>query len=127
MPYTTTWLINGIIWTYSGVLTGEDLLNSNFEIFGDERFDDIRYQIVDLTAVEKVEVTQNHMRKVAHLDMAAARTNPRVKIAVVTTEDDGKLISDIYDQYTEGKSPWVTQVFATLAEAKAWLKTEIET
>jgi len=85
MPYKTTWLANGIIWTYSGVLTGNELLNSNFEIFGDERFDDIRYQIVDLSAVEKVEVTENHMRKIAHLDMAAARTNPRIKVAVVST------------------------------------------
>ncbi|WPJ97308.1 hypothetical protein SH580_06255 [Coraliomargarita algicola] len=126
MPYTTTWRSNGIIWTYTGVLTGEDLLNSNFEIFGDERFDDIRYQIVDLTAVEKVEVTQNHMRKVAHLDMAAARSNPRVKIAVITTSTDGKLLSDTYDQYIEGKSPWSTQIFPTLAQAEDWVKTEIE-
>jgi len=124
MPYKTTWLANGIIWTYSGVLTGNELLNSNFEIFGDERFDDIRYQIVDLSAVEKVEVTENHMRKIAHLDMAAARTNPRIKVAVVSTTSIASDLSIQYEKYTSGKSPWVTQTFATVAEAEAWVSAE---
>ncbi|MDQ8209182.1 hypothetical protein QEH52_16770 [Coraliomargarita sp. SDUM461003] len=127
MAYTITWQKNCITWTYSGVLTGEDLLNSNFELFGDERFDDIRFQIVDLTAVERVEATESHMRKVAHLDMAAARSNPRVKIAVVTNSQDGESLSNTYDRYIEGKSPWSTQIFATLTEAQAWVQRESET
>ncbi|HBR93149.1 MAG TPA: hypothetical protein DEA90_03190 [Opitutae bacterium] len=127
MAYTITWQKNCITWTYSGVLTGEDLLNSNFELFGDERFDDIRFQIVDLTAVERVEATESHMRKVAHLDMAAARSNPRVKIAVVTNSQDGETLSNTYDRYIEGKSPWSTQIFATLTEAQAWVQRESET
>lgn len=122
MAFITTWYPNGVGWTYSGTLTGEELLNSNFEIFGDKRFDDIRYQIVDLTAVEKVEVTESHMRKVAHLDMAAARTNPRVKVAVVTNNSAGRGLTSAYNQYTDGKSPWVSETFTTLPEAEAWAK-----
>ncbi|MDQ8195137.1 hypothetical protein QEH59_11925 [Coraliomargarita sp. SDUM461004] len=126
MPYETKWQTHGIIWTYSGTLTGEELLRSNFEIFGDERFDDIRYQVVDLTAVTEVKVTEKHMRKIAHLDMAAARSNPRVKVAVVTTAKDGQFLSETYDRYTRGKSPWMTQLFTTLEEAATWLNTENE-
>lgn len=120
MPYTITWQTHGIAWTYSGVLTGNELLQSNFDIFGDERFDDIRYQIVDLTRVEKIEVSENHMRKIAHLDMAAARSNPRVKVAVVTTAPGGQFLSDTYDKYTDGKSPWEMKVFATVDDAMKW-------
>ena len=123
MPYTTTWQNHGIAWTYSGVLTGKELLNSNLEIFGDERFDDIRYQIVDLTAVDSIEVTEKHMRKIAHLEMAAARTNPRMHVAVVTTSEDGTGITETYNGYTAERSPWVTQIFCILAEAKAWVAT----
>lgn len=107
-------------------MTGNELLQSNFDIFGDERFDDLRYQIVDLTAVEKVEVTESHMRKVAHLDMAAARSNPRVKIAVVAADQDGQFLSDTYDKYTNGKSPWFTQVFTNISEAEAWVEAKVE-
>jgi hypothetical protein len=124
MPYKTIWQANGIVWTYSGVLTGNELLNSNFEIFGDERFDDLRYQIVDLTAVEKIEVARSHVRKIAHLDMAASRSNPRIKVAIVTTAPDGQFISDIYKQYTEGKSPWVTKIFTAMDEAMQWAQAE---
>lgn len=121
MPYTTTWEAHGVVWNYSGTLTGNELLQSNLEIFGDERFDDIRYQIVDLTAVNAMEVTGKHMRKIAHLDMAAARTNPRVRVAVVTTSEGGIDITDIYNQYTAEKSPWQTKIFSTREAAEAWV------
>tara|TARA_R110002111_G_scaffold230929_1_gene292143 strand:+ start:133 stop:522 length:390 start_codon:yes stop_codon:yes gene_type:complete len=126
MPYKTTWQRHGIIWTYTGVLTGEELLKSNLETFGDERFDEIRYQMVDLTAVEEIKVTERHMRKVAHLDMAASRSNPRIKIAVIATHTDGRFLSETYDRYTKGKSPWSTQLFTTLTEATAWIRSEVE-
>jgi hypothetical protein len=126
MPYLTTWRPDGIIWTYSGTLTGDELLDSNFEIFGDARFDDIRYQIVDLSAVEEIKVTEKDMRRIAHLDMAAARSNPRVKVAVVSTAKDGQFLSHAYKQFTKGKSPWITHLFSTLEEAKKWLNAETE-
>lgn len=122
MPYLISWQKHGVIWRYSGVLTGEDLLQSNFDIFGDERFDDIRYQIVNLTAVDHIEVTEKHMRKVAHLDMAAARTNPRVKVAVVSNSEAATQLNVYYDKYCDEKSPWETQVFSTIDEAEAWIK-----
>jgi hypothetical protein len=122
MPYQTTWRKQGVIWTYSGLLTGDELLNSNFEIFGDERFDDIRYQIVDLREVQEIEVTEKHMRKVAHLDMAASRSNPRVKVAVLTNKPGGKLLSEIYDKYSKDKSPWETMLFTNIEDVWDWLQ-----
>lgn len=121
MPYTTEWLDHGIIWTYSDVLTGNELLESNLSIFGDERFDELRYQIVDLTQVTAVEATESHMRKIAHLDMAAALTNPRIKIAVVFPASPiANEFHQQYLKYTDNKSPWETKAFANLAAAKAW-------
>jgi hypothetical protein len=126
MPYTTTWEARGVVWNYSGTLTGNELLQSNLEIFGDERFDDIRYQIIDLTAVNAMEVTRRHMRKIAHLDMAAARTNPRVRVAVVTTSEGGIDMTDIYKQYTVEKSPWHTKIFTTREAAAAWVRQRVQ-
>jgi hypothetical protein len=121
MPYTTEWLNHGIIWTYTDILTGNELLESNLEIFGDERFDELRYQIVDLRAITAIQATESHMRKIAHLDMAAALTNSRIKIAVVfPTYSIDKRFHQQYLKYTDKKSPWETKDFASLAEAKAW-------
>ena len=122
MPFQTTWRTHGVSWRYHGLLTGSELLQSNLDIFGDERFDDIRYQIVDLTGVEKIDVNDTHMRKLAHLDMAASRSNPRVKVAVVTTSDAASKLGDLYNQFCEGKSPWVTQLFSHIEDAEAWVR-----
>lgn len=122
MPYLISWKQHGIVWHYSGVLTGNDLLQSNFDIFGDERFDDIRFQIVDLTKVDRIEVTEKLMRKVAHLDMAAARSNPRVKVAVISNSDAATKLNEYYDKYCDDKSPWETRVFSSIEEAESWVK-----
>ncbi len=121
MTYQITWRTNGVYWRYEGVLTGNELLQSNLDIFGDERFDDIRYQIVDLTGVETVEVTEKHMRKIAHLDMAASRSNPRVKVAVVAVSDTAAKLIDLYDEFCAEKSPWTTKAFCNLEDAEAWV------
>lgn len=121
MPYQISWQEHGVTWHYSGVLTGKDLMQSNFDIFGDERFDDIRYQIVDLTGVEEIQVTEQHMRKVAHLDMAASRSNPRVKVAVVSNSEAATQLNVYYDKYCDEKSPWETRVFGSIEEAEAWV------
>lgn len=124
MPYTISWKAKGIVWTYYGVLTGSDLLESNFRIFGDERFDNINYQIADLTRVETFELTEAHMRKIAHLDMAASRSNPNIKVAVVTTAEVGLELVRVYEKHITEKSAWETSTFASLEEAEAWLGIE---
>ncbi len=107
-------------WTYTGTLTGEDLLQSNFEIYGDERFDDLTYQIVNLLEVDKVDVSENHMRKVAHLDMAAARSNKRIRIAVVARTPEAIALNTLYEKYVSGDS-WPSRLFETVEEAEAWI------
>lgn len=97
-------------------------MQSNFDIFGDERFDDIRYQIVNLTAVDSIEVTEKHMREVTHLDMAAARTNPRVKVAVISNSEAATQLHIYYNKLCDEKSPWETKVFSSDEEAYAWVK-----
>lgn len=121
MAYTITWNDRGIVWTYTGTLNGPELLESNFEIFGDERFDDIEYQIADLTRVEKFELTETHIRKIAHLDMAAARSNPRIQVAVVTDSETGVELTRIYQKHVTEKSTWEIGIFANLEDAKIWL------
>ena len=122
MPYTTTWTEDGgIIWNYSGLLTGAEVIRSNMEIYGDERFDSLRYQIVDLREVTANEISKADMRKIGHLDMAAARSNPRVRVAVVTEDPVGAEISQFYAEITRG-SPWKMAIFRKMDDALAWAK-----
>ncbi|HVT03068.1 MAG TPA: hypothetical protein VHL58_06780 [Thermoanaerobaculia bacterium] len=106
-------------WTFSGVVTGEELLGSNQEIYGDERFDEMTYQIVDLTRVERFDVTQDDMEVMASNDKAAALSNPFVKVAIAARDETIKQLSSYYEAHSS-ESPWKQQIFDTLSDAQAW-------
>lgn len=123
MPYKIEWNAETVIWTYTGRLTGEELLQSNMDIYGDERFDDLRYQIVDLRAVDEFVVDEHHMRKIAHLDRAAAYTNPRIRVAVVTSDQKGESMTDTYIEQSP-EAHWPTQTFYDFDQAIRWVQSE---
>ena len=121
MPYTTTWNRQGVVWTYSGVLTGQEALQSNLEIYGDERFDDLHYQIADFTAVTDNQISDLHTKKIAYLDRAAAQTNPNIKVAIVMKDVEHLNTADVYSELSK-HSPWELKVCHSLEEAQAWVQ-----
>ena len=120
MSYTTEWETHGVYWYYQNLVNGAELIKSNMEIYGDERFDTMKYQIVDTTAVTEFQVTRDDMLKVAAYDKAAALSNPRVKVAIVAKNTSIKTLTELYDAANTG-SPWETRVFESVAEARAWV------
>ena len=123
MAYHINWLPRGLIRTFEGILTIDDFLRSNDEIFGSEHFDSMRYLITDFTEVEEYKATMLDARRVAYLDKAAAKSNPRIKVAVVGMEDTHELfaeyISIAYD------NAWIVKAFTSIQEAQTWLIDEV--
>ena len=120
MSYTTEWEPHGVLWRYWDMVNGRELIDSNLEIYGDERFDTMKYQIVDLTKVTAFKVTRDEMLKMAAYDRAAALSNPFVKVAVVAQITAIKSLTALYDAENI-KSPWETQLFDTVDQARAWV------
>ena len=120
MSYQTIWTDRGVEWIYHGTVTGKEIIQSNEEIYGDPRFDDLRYQLVDLTQVERFEVSDKEMRQMAYLDAAAARTNPRIRLAVIATGESGRSVFDAYAKNI--KNPvWKHELFSSRKNAEDWL------
>ncbi|MGJ8653991.1 MAG: hypothetical protein ACSHX8_12015 [Opitutaceae bacterium] len=115
MPYTIEWNQDGLIWTYTGIITGQELIQSNMDVYGEPRFDEIHYQIVNMLQVTENLVTDADMRKVAYLDMAAARTNPKIRVAVIQADE----LAQGYENHTT-ENHWPTHSFTDLASAKEW-------
>jgi hypothetical protein len=107
-------------WKYTGLLTGDELLQSNLEIYGDPRFDGLRYQIVDMLGVEAFDVSTESMEEVTLMDLGASKTNPRLIVAVVATDLQGERLVELYETVTGG-APWETELFVSLEEARAWI------
>lgn len=120
MPYSTEWTDKGVQWIYTGIVTGTDMLRSNIEVYGDERFDDMRYQLVNFLNAESFDMTTEEVKEIAYRDKVAARSNPRVNVAVVATNDVIQALTRLYAEYS-GSSPWKTELFETVEEAKKWL------
>ncbi len=108
-------------WRYWGQVTGEELLQSNREVYGDERFRGIRYQVVDLTQVERFDVSAYDMAILAKEDLAAARANPSVRVAVAAPNELIRMLS-IYYESESSDSPWEQQIFDSLSVAQLWAK-----
>ena len=120
MPYATTWEESGVLWIFHGRVTGDEILKANQEIYRDPRFHHLTYQIVDLTEVERFDVTEDDMAMIAVHDRAAARSRPGVRVAVAASDEVIKDLSAFYDAVMVG-SPWHQRIFDSMSEAREWL------
>ena len=80
----------------------------------------IRYEIVDCTAVVSVSVSADTMRRLSRMDRDQSIRNPNVRVAVVAAAPVIRGFARIYE-FTGGDQPWMTKVFETEEEARAWL------
>jgi hypothetical protein len=123
MPYTIEWRRQGLIWRFEGVVTSEEALQSNQELYGDDRFDLARYQVADFSAVERIEFTPSVVKQIAYLDRAAAISNPRLKVAIVASPEILEEYMKVYEAYAPA-TQWKVRLCETRDDAEAWLREE---
>lgn len=119
MPYKTVWEEKGVCWQYSGNVTGEELFQTALEFYEDERFDEVKYLLVDLRKVKQYDGSVGQLEKIAVMDMGAAYTNPRVKVAIVAVEDQIRRLAELYASISRTSS-WETIIFDNLSDARLW-------
>ncbi len=122
MPYQLTWETNsGAHKRFYGVLTVEDVVNSSIELHRDHRFDRLRYSINDFSEVTSVPTSINPsaLDDLAAASIGASMTNPKLRVAIVTTHEMIEKLSRHFLEATDGV--WQSKVFPTLAAARLWL------
>ncbi|EDY83825.1 hypothetical protein VDG1235_3452 [Verrucomicrobiia bacterium DG1235] len=83
MPYRISWKPHYVIFQYYGCVTSEDIIESNKQVYGDPRFDDLRWELVNFDQTESVAFRPQDIRLIAFMDKAAAHSNPHITIAFV--------------------------------------------
>lgn len=126
MPHTTEWDQDVITRTYTGLLDPQELIDANLAMYGDERFSSLKYIIADFSAAEGIAFDQDNfsenMKTHAHLNLAAAKSNPGVKLAVIGTGALVQAFNQSYeDEAQEIHVSWETRLFPDTTSAKAWL------
>ncbi|MBD3367182.1 MAG: hypothetical protein GF405_03270 [Candidatus Eisenbacteria bacterium] len=120
MSYETHWEPDGVRWVYRGVMTDDDILRSNLELYDDPRFDTLKYQIADLRGIESFEGSARAVRRLSRMDRDQAVRNPNVKVAILADEALVRGIANVYAM-SGVDAPWETRVFESEKEARAWL------
>jgi hypothetical protein len=120
MSYILAWEERGVYSKFSGIVSGAELMQCNRDIYGDVRFDTIKYQLFDMLDTTGLAIDALDVRKVAACDNAAAITNPNVKCALVAINENAHILSEVY-QSGISESPWEGLSFITIQEARAWL------
>lgn len=78
----------GVIIKGSGVFTDKDLIELNNTIYrDDEQIKNISYQICDYSNCQKIDLTNDAIRRAAEMDERAFSINPKMRIAVLGEKD----------------------------------------
>jgi len=122
MSYEIIWEPHGVIKRFSGQLTDQDLVQSVIDTEGNMAFDGLRYVINDFLAIDACSASASDVEEISILDKGASMSNPRIRIAVVTTSPEVVVLTEHY-----AKSPlcaYPIRIFRSLAEARTWLGLE---
>lgn len=120
VAYEIEWLEGGAYVRWDGLAGEAAVVHYLSELQGDQRFDDLRWVLHDYANCTGFTLDENvGASEIAALDYAGSRSNPRLRVAIVTTRHDVR--SDAQAYIDAGISPYPMRIFDSLDEARAWL------
>ncbi len=123
MPFDLAWEPRGIYRRYYGRVTIAERQQSFERICADPRFDDLRFTITDYLGVESYEITEQATMEIAAMHVGPTRTNPRIVIAAVATDE--RVIEAIRHFISLQFIAQPYRIFATEGAARAWITMQL--
>ncbi len=114
----------GIELVGSGVVTGEEIQDCNRVIYSGDMLLRQKYQLINLTDVEELVVSNTDITELAHQDIEASKTNPDIIIAVVAKDNLSFGLARMWEAHAD-KATFKTMVFRERREALAWIKEQM--
>lgn len=118
MPFNSAWEGRGVLTTWTGHATGDELVAYLLAGQANPEFDNVRYSLHDFTACTGTEFSSESIEILAALDAAGASSNPHIRIAVVADRAD--VLAMVREYIGTALSPYPVQVFPSLEAARAW-------
>ena len=120
MSFKIDWKGSNIIISFTKDFTYKDSYEVNNLIYGDSRFDTMKYQLADFSKIEKAEFTEDEIRIISTLEKSSAIWNNNMKSAIVTSPNVN--LSFITEPYFEimKNTNWEFKIFENRIEAEKW-------
>ena len=120
MSFKIKWKGSNVIVSITKNFIYKDSSEVNSLIYGDSRFDTMKYQILDCSKIENAEFSEDEMMIITTLEKASTVWNNKIKSAIVTSPN--VCINFIIDPYLEmmKETNWEVKIFKNLIEAEKW-------
>jgi len=108
---------------HSGQVTLDEINEVNGLIHGDPRFDEHRFQVIDLLDADFAGVRLQDSRIPAATDYAASRSRETVKVAILATDETAiRFCRQYVDTAERMGSRWSFRFFEDRDDADAWIR-----
>lgn len=105
-------------WKYSGIISGNEVVDASTSIYGDARFITLKYKFADFFEVERLEINKSQLALIAYQHLAAERANPYLKNAILI--NSGNKLAHEFAAFFSNSS-WEVKVFTDMDEANKWV------
>ena len=121
MSYKIEWRGEYTVVLFGGKVTYQELREVGAAHYGDSRFDEIRYLIVDFIGADLSQITTNQPTILAALDSVAVSYNAELKMAFVVQDEYQQRLCEKYIEDSIGfQSSWSHQIFFSMEDAQTW-------
>lgn len=122
MPHNTIWEKEGIYWQFFGIVPLQEIREADNEVYGDARFDDLKYFIWDATDVKQLDLSENEVDVPASLDTITTSYKPTMKGAFVAGDKGVRGGIERYIKTSlELGSTWKFKLFENIQDARKWV------
>ena len=119
MIYKFEWIDNNAHVTFGGDLTFNDINQADEKIFGDLRFNLMKYAIFDFSNIQKFKITREEAQIIGILDKDSSIWYRNIRIALVSTNIELIELSELYKTNLKG-SKWTVRIFSDFEAALKW-------
>lgn len=120
MPFELSWPAPHTAFRrFAGHVTDAEFTRSFKAVMADPRFDDLRFNVVDLTPVESFSVSDDSLEMLATMAYGASKSNARVEVTIVAPTSTGQQLVRRFMDF--GLAPYPVHVFASYGAANSSL------
>lgn len=120
MPHTNTWKPGGLYRKFTGEITGAEILEANFALYDDPKFQNIKYVINDFTEITDHSVETSHTEVYAKTDDLISDTKGELKVALVVNQAAHISLANNYRELMKDTS-FECEIFQTVEDARNWV------
>lgn len=123
MTIRSEWKSNKLlIISYSGHISGSDVIKNALELSADARFDSLRFVYSDWRKLTDLEIDIKDVEELVAFTEAFSKSNPSIMHAILMSDlETPQAFGGMYKFLVE-HLPWKTELFHTPEDAQAWLE-----